>query len=90
MIIIKQRRADKWTALLNPFSLQDDLLCLAEYIERTDSLVPSPELQDKVRDQDTALKALKGWILATFGPNASFGPPRDILKDKWTITPKSK
>lgn len=90
MEIIKQRRSDKWTALLNPWSLQEDLLWLAAYIEQTDNLIPAPELQAKAKAQETALKALKNWIVATFGPNAAFGPPRDLLKDKWTITPKAK
>lgn len=90
MAIIKRRRADKWSAWLKPWVMHEDIIILADYIERTDSLVPAPELQAKVKSQSEALKALRGWIVTTFGPNAAFGPPRDVLKDRWTVTPKAK
>lgn len=91
--IIAKHRAHSWKLWFKPWIIQDELLCLSDYFQKKEcSLETSaPEvetLKKQLDEKDKAIKAVRAWILATFGPNALFGPPRDLLQDRFKLSPQ--
>lgn len=100
LTIIAKHSGHSWKLWFKPWAIQDDLLCLAHHFQEQENPfeVPLPhqcepdtsELKKQLEEKDKALRAMRAWILATFGPNAAFGPPRDLLQDRFKLVPAAK
>jgi hypothetical protein len=95
LTIIAKHRGHSWKLWFKPWAIQDDLLCLSDYFQEQENPFEKPcedtdLLKKQLEEKEKALKAFRAWIFATFGPNASFGPPRDLLQDKFKLVPNVK
>lgn len=93
LAIIAKHHGHSWKLWFKPWAIQDDLLCLAHYFQEKENLFEQPaqdvdKLSKQLEEKDKALKAVRAWIFTTFGPNAVFGPPRDLLQDRFKMTPQ--
>lgn len=102
LALAEMHKQSKWKLWFKPWEIQSDLLDIAACLKAEEVKNPFEpvtaiqidssvcDLKKQLEEKDKALNAVRSWIFTTFGATALLGPPRDLLKDKFTVSLKQQ